>query len=128
MTKAEALDYWFGVDKQVFVAEDGSGEIVGTYYLRPNQHGGGAHVANCGFMTRTTAIGRGVARAMCQHSLGQARAQGYRAMQFNFVISSNAAAIGLWVSQGFVEVGRLPLAFDHPSLGPVDALVLFRNL
>src|SRR5262245_34141736 len=89
--EAEALAYWFAPEKEAFVAEE-NGVIVGTYFIRPNQAGGGRHVCNCGYMTRTDAIGRGVARAMCQHSMDHARVRGYRAMQFNFVVSTNERA------------------------------------
>ena len=127
MTEANALAYWLGEDRETFVAEE-SGEILGTYYLRPNQAGGGNHICNCGYMTRAAATGRGVARAMCQHSLDYARQRGYRGMQFNFVVSSNTRAVALWQSFGFEIVGRLPQAFHHPTLGYVDALVMFRCL
>ena len=109
------------------MAESG-GEILGTYYLRANQPGGGAHVANCGFMTASAAAGRGVARAMCAHALAHARARGFRAMQFNFVVSTNERAVRLWRGLGFEIVGRLPGAFDHPVHGEVDALVMFQRL
>jgi ribosomal protein S18 acetylase RimI-like enzyme len=96
--------------------------------MRANQQGGGSHVANCGYMTALEASGRGVARAMCAHSLEHARARGFRAMQFNFVVASNARAVALWQSLGFEIVGRLPEAFAHPQLGLVDALVMYRKL
>ncbi|MEQ8309842.1 MAG: N-acetyltransferase [Sphingopyxis sp.] len=128
MPKAAALAYWFGADKEVFVATDESGAILGTYYLRANQAGGGAHVCNAGYMTGAAATGRGVARAMCQHSIDHAKARGFRAMQFNFVVSTNVRAIGLWQSLGFEVVGRLPGAFAHPAEGFADALVMFRTL
>jgi ribosomal protein S18 acetylase RimI-like enzyme len=127
MTEAQALAYWSRSDHETFVAE-ADGEVVGTYYLRPNHAGGGKHVCNCGYVTSATATGRGVARAMCEHSLEQARRRGYRAMQFNFVVSSNKRAVALWKSMGFYVVGRLPGAFEHPALGYVDALVMFRAL
>jgi ribosomal protein S18 acetylase RimI-like enzyme len=127
MSEAEALAYWMGPDRETFVAEEG-GAIVGTYYLRANQPGGGTHVANCGYVTAAVARGRGVARAMGTHSLQQARERGFRAMQFNFVIGTNEPAIRLWQSLGFAIVGRLPGAFLHPSLGYVDALVMFQAL
>ncbi|HEX8192139.1 MAG TPA: GNAT family N-acetyltransferase [Allosphingosinicella sp.] len=127
MTEAEALAYWTGPDRQTFVAVD-EGEVVGTYYLRANQAGGGRHVCNCGYMTSPAASGRGVARAMCAHSLEQARTDGFRAMQFNFVVSTNERAVRLWQSLGFDIVGRLPGAFEHPHLGFVDALVMYRTL
>ncbi len=123
----EAVSYWLGADKETFVAQENDA-VVGTYYMRPNQHGGGGHVCNCGYMTSTTAIGRGVARAMCEHSLQHARSRGYRAMQFNFVVSTNTRAVALWQRLGFEIVGRLPLAFQHPTHGYVDALVMFQAL
>ena len=101
---------------------------MGTYYLRANNQGGGAHVANCGYIVAASASGRGIARAMCTHSLARARARGFRAMQFNFVISSNERAVRLWQSCGFELVGRLQDAFEHPRLGLVDALVMYRKL
>ena len=127
MIREEALAYWKTPGHEVFVAEE-NGEILGTYYLRANQKGGGAHVANCGYMTAPWASGRGVARAMCQHSLKHAKERGFRAMQFNFVVSSNERAVRLWRSMGFEVVGRLPVAFLHPTLGYVDALVMYRQL
>jgi len=126
-TEAEALAYWLAPNNEVFVAEDG-GTILGTYYLRPNQGGGGRHVCNGGYMTSADARGRGVARLMCEHSLNLARSRGCRAMQFNFVVSTNERAVRLWQSLGFEIVGRLPGAFDHPMHGYVDALVMFRAL
>jgi L-amino acid N-acyltransferase YncA len=127
MDREQALAYWFSSGHAVFVAED-DGAVLGTYYVRANQKGGGAHVANCGYMTATQASGRGVASAMCEHSLEYARAHGFRAMQFNFVVSSNKTAIHLWEKFGFDTIGRLPDAFLHPSLGYVDALVMYRLL
>ncbi len=127
MSREAALAYWTRADTETFVAEEG-GRILGTYYMRPNQAGGGNHVCNCGYVTATHAAGRGVARLMCLHSLDHARGQGYRAMQFNFVVSSNERAVRLWQSLGFDIVGRLPLAFDHPELGYIDALVMFQAL
>ncbi|MBJ7438324.1 MAG: GNAT family N-acetyltransferase [Sphingopyxis sp.] len=127
MREDEALAYWLGADKAAFVAE-ADGVILGTYYLRANQAGGGRHVCNAGYMTGAAATGRGVARAMCLHSIDHARARGFRAMQFNFVVSSNVRAVGLWQSLGFDIVGRLPGAFDHPQDGLVDALVMYRTL
>jgi L-amino acid N-acyltransferase YncA len=127
MDREQALAYWFSSNHAVFVAEE-DGEVLGTYYLRANQRGGGAHIGNCGYMTATKASGRGVASAMCAHSLECARSHGFRAMQFNFVLSSNLSAIHLWQKFGFATVGRVPDAFLHPSLGYVDALVMYRTL
>jgi ribosomal protein S18 acetylase RimI-like enzyme len=127
MPRGAALAYWTDPAHEVFVAEE-AGAILGTYFLQANQRGGGAHVANCGYMTATQATGRGVARAMCAHSLDLAREHGFRAMQFNFVVSTNVRAVRLWESIGFAIVGRLPQAFQHPTLGYVDALVMYRHL
>lgn len=125
--RKQALAYWLAPAHEVFVAVD-EGRLVGSYYLRPNQLGGGAHVANCGYLTAIAERGRGVARTMCAHSLDRARSGGFRAMQFNFVVSSNERAVRLWQSFGFEVVGRLPEAFHHPQLGFVDSLVMFRIL
>lgn len=122
-----ALAHWTAPDRAVFVAED-AGAVVGTYYMRANQPGGGAHVCNCGFVTAAGAEGRGIARAMLDHALAEARARGYRGMQFNFVIETNTRAIALWQRAGFGIVGRLPGAFHHPTAGYVDALVMYRSL
>jgi ribosomal protein S18 acetylase RimI-like enzyme len=127
ISRNDALAYWFSPEHETFVAEEG-GTILGTYFLRANQRGGGAHVANCGYVTAQQATGRGVARAMCLHSLDIARERGFRAMQFNFVLSTNERAIRLWTTLGFATVGRLPGAFLHPAHGYVDALVMYRAL
>ena len=127
MSEAEAVAYWMAPDKETFVAEQ-EGVVLGTYYMRPNQAGGGRHVCNCGYMTSAAATGRGIARRMCEHSLEHARSRGYRAMQFNFVVSTNERAVRLWQSLGFEIVGRLPGAFNHPSAGYVDAFVMYRRL
>jgi len=127
MSRDEALAWWHGPGHEVFVAED-AGSALGTYFLQPNQKGPGSHVANCGYATASRATGRGVARAMCAHSLEHARARGYRAMQFNIVVGTNAPAVHLWTSMGFQTLCRVPGAFRHPTLGFVDALVMFREL
>jgi ribosomal protein S18 acetylase RimI-like enzyme len=127
MSKDEALAWWFSTEKEPFVWEE-NGAVLGTYFLKANQQGGGAHVANCGYVTSVAAQGRGIARAMCLHSLERAKERGFRAMQFNFVVSSNTRAVKLWSSLGFETVGRLPLVFKHPTLGFVDALVMVRQL
>jgi ribosomal protein S18 acetylase RimI-like enzyme len=127
MTREEALDYWFFGGHEVFVAEV-DGRVAGTYFLQANQRGGGAHVANCGYVTASGAEGKGVARAMCAHSLEHAKKRGFRAMQFNFVVASNERAVELWKSMGFETVGRLPGAFLHPVKGYTDAFVMYKLL
>ncbi|UYO00591.1 MAG: GNAT family N-acetyltransferase [Devosia sp.] len=119
--------YWLMPSHEVFVAE-GDGRVLGTYYLMANQAGNGAHVANCGYMTAPEARGRGIARSMCLHSLERARERGFRAMQFNHVVSTNIGAVALWQKLGFDIVGTLPEAFHHPAHGYVDAYVMFQTL
>src|SRR5690349_2118180 len=97
MTRNEALSFWSSPGNEEYVAEK-EALIVGTYFLRRNQRGGGSHVANCGYITAQTHLGRGIARAMCLHSLARARDLGFRAMQYNFVISTNDRAVRLWQS------------------------------
>ena len=151
MSREEALAYWFRADTQTYVAElhrQSVGEavgfpgtatpsptggmkdqvIVGTYILRPSQSGGGSHVANAAFMVASDAQGCGVGRAMAEHCLNEARRVGFRAMQFNYVISTNTPAIRLWQELGFEIVGTLPGAFRHPEKGYVDVYVMFRSL
>lgn len=127
ISREDALAYWYSAGHTVFVADD-AGTIVGTYYLRANNRGGGGHVANCGYVVAPEAFGRGIAQAMCSHSLDQGRRRGFAAMQFNFVIASNERAVRLWQRMGFAIAGRLPGAFQHPRLGLVDAYVMLRNL
>ena len=127
MVRDEALAHWFAPDRSVFVADDG-GEIAGTYYLRANRPGPGAHVANAGFMVSGNAGGKGVGQVLCEHALATAKARGFAAMQFNFVVASNDRAVRLWQRMGFAEIGRAPDAFLHPRLGLVDSLVMYRRL
>ena len=127
ISRVVALAYWCGPDRTVWVTVRDH-QVIGTYYLRPNQPAGGCHVCNCGFVTNPQLQGQGVARAMVTHALGAARTAGYRAMQFNFVVSTNERALGLWQRVGFDIVGRLPEAFQHPLHGYVDALVMYRRL
>lgn len=127
LNDAGVLAYWLGPGHEVFVAER-DGAVLGTYFLMANQHGNGAHVANCGYITAPAGRGQGIARAMCEHSLERARQRGFRAMQFNHVVSTNTAAVGLWQKLGFAIVGTLPGAFRHPTHGYVDSYVMFRAL
>jgi len=127
MSREEALAYWFGSPTGTYVAEQNE-KIVGTYILKPNRPALGAHVANASFMVAPAAQHRGIGRAMGDHCLSEARRLGYRAMQFNFVVSTNESAVQLWKKLGFKIVGTLPGAFRHPQKGYVDAYVMFRDL
>jgi ribosomal protein S18 acetylase RimI-like enzyme len=148
ISREDALVYWFAPGTRTYVADgDAIGDgvavpgkptasptiirarrILGTYILRPNQSGGGAHVANAGFMVSASARGQGLGRAMAEHCLSEARRLGFRAMQFNYVISTNTAAICLWQDLGFEIVGRLPSAFRYSDKGYVDVYVMYRSL
>ncbi len=125
--REEALKIWLHIPRQTFVAEV-DGRILGTYYLKTNQAGPGSHVCNCGYMVASQARGRGIATALCEHSQQVAVELGYQAMQFNFVASSNEGAVRLWHQLGFATVWRLPKAFNHPTKGFVDALVMYKWL
>lgn len=123
-----ARHLWLAAPRATYLAEDGAGTALGTYYIKTNAAGGGAHVCNCGYVTAAAAAGQGVATALCRHSQQVARALGYRAMQFNLVVASNTRAVALWQREGFDIAGTLPRVFDHPRLGPVDAHVMLKDL
>ena len=126
-TKEQALNIWLKAPRKTFVFEE-NGKILGTYYLKTNQAGPGSHVCNCGYMVSSQARGKGLATSMCKHSQEIAKELGYKAMQFNFVASSNEGAVRLWTKLGFEIVGNLPKAFNHPVNGYVDALVMYKWL
>jgi ribosomal protein S18 acetylase RimI-like enzyme len=125
--EATGRTYFASPEKTNFVAVL-DGEILGASYVRANQQGGGSHIANCGYMTSPAARGRGIARALCAHSIEYCREQGFRGIQFNFVVSTNEPAVHLWQTFGFETVARLPEAYRHPRLGYVDALVMYKRL
>lgn len=118
---------WMKAPRATWLAEI-AGQPFGTFYIKTNQAGGGAHVCNAGFVVAPTARGRGLARAMCLRAQDEARSFGYLAMQFNFVVETNTGAIALWQDMGFETVGRLPRAFRHPRAGLVDARVMYKWL
>jgi ribosomal protein S18 acetylase RimI-like enzyme len=128
ISEPEARKAWIEVPSATWVAVDEAGQVLGTYFIKPNQPGLGAHVCNCGYVVAASAQGRGIAASMCEHSQELARSMGFRAMQFNFVVATNERAIRLWQRLGFEVVGRLPGAFHHQALGFVDALVMFKTL
>jgi RimJ/RimL family protein N-acetyltransferase len=127
-TAEEIRRVWIEAPARTFVACEQGGRIVGTYYIKANQPGLGAHVCNCGYVVAPRAQGSGFAARMCEHSQAEALAMGFRAMQFNLVVATNTRAIRLWERLGFAVVGRLPGAFNHQQLGYVDALVMFKTL
>lgn len=123
----DAFAYWFGPGVTSYVAED-DGQIIGMYKLIANQRDLGAHVANASFMVSSSASGKGVGRQMGEHCLQEAQKAGFKAIQFNFVVSTNQAAVALWQKLGFSIVGTVPKVFRHKSLGYVDAYVMHRFL
>ncbi|NER61843.1 GNAT family N-acetyltransferase [Pseudomonas sp. MAFF212428] len=123
----QARQLWLELPLHTWVVED-AGELLGSYYLKANAAGPGSHVSNCGYMVSEAARGRGVARMMCEHSQRVARNEGFVAMQFNSVVSSNEVAVALWQKLGFETVGRLPKAYRHARLGLVDCLVMYKWL
>lgn len=125
--REQALAIWLATGVETFVAEN-NGRLTGTYILKPNQMGPGDHVANCAYMVHPEARRLGIGRQMAEHSLERARARGFRAMQYNLVVSTNTGAIRLWQRLGFAIVGTLPAAFRHPGHGDVDAYIMYRRL
>lgn len=128
ISETEARVLWVEQSQAVMVALDATGALVGTYYLRPNSLCLGAHVANAGYVVAQPCRGEGIGSRLCQHSLQAARQLGFRAMQFNLVVSSNTAGIRCWERNGFRTVGILPGAFRHRQLGYVDAHVMVQGL
>ena len=128
ITEEKARAAWVEQSQAVMVAVDPAGAVVGTYYLRPNSLALGAHVANAGYVVSQHCRRQGIGSRLCQHSLQAARRLGFRAMQFNLVVSTNSAGIRCWQRNGFQVVGTLPGAFRHRQLGYVDALVMIQAL
>lgn len=126
-TERDAVGYFLGPGITCFVAEAES-RVIGMYKLIPNRIGRGSHVANASFMVDPKAQGRGAGRGLGEHCLNEAKRQGYTAMQFNFVVSTNTTGVALWKKLGFEIVGTLPKAFRHAILGDVDAYVMHRFL
>lgn len=124
--RAEAYHVWMEQPTMTYVAEDDTGMIVGTAFIKPNQPGLGSHVCNAGFMVRADQRGKGIGRLLGDHVVQEATRMGFRAMQFNMVVSTNQAGVRLWQQLGFSIVGTLPLAFHHQTLGFVDAYIMYR--
>lgn len=127
--EAEARASWMVTPPgRVVVATDDEGGVLGTanmYANRPNQ---GSHVASGSLMVARKARGRGAGRRLIQDMIGWATSQGFRAIQFNAVVASNLAAVRLYESEGFRITGAAPGGFIHPAEGPVDLLILWRDL
>ena len=128
ITEEDAHKVWIELPQETFVTVDEGGRIVGTYYIKPNQPGLGAHVCNCGYIVAENARGKGVASALCAHSQDMARTLGFKAMQYNLVVSTNTGAIRLWKKFGFQLIGLLPKAFNSKKQGYVDACIMYKEL
>jgi len=128
ISEEEAHKAWVLNPKATYIAVDQDDTILGTYYIKPNQPGLGNHICNCGYIVSEDARGQGIASAMCEHSQEEAVKQGFRAMQYNLVVSTNSGAVRLWKKLGFDVVGTIPEAFHHPLLGYVDAFVMYKRL
>lgn len=126
-TEREAYRFWLELPTATYIALTNS-KIVGTYCLKPNQLELGSHVCNAGYMVSSQARSQGVGRVMCAHSLKEAVRLGFKAMQFNLVVSTNTKAFNLWQDMGFEVIGRLPKAFNHKDKGFVDAYIMYQWL
>jgi ribosomal protein S18 acetylase RimI-like enzyme len=123
----EMIAFWFSPEKHVYVAEE-NGEILGTYWLKANQPGLGDHIGNGGYMVSPDAKGKGIGKQMALHSIEEGRRIGYHAIQFNFVVKSNTAAVNLWKSVGFEVIGEIPDAIRHKQNGLTNAYIMYRRL
>ena len=128
-TPKESLsNYWFADQMETFVALDDNEEIIGTYFIKPNQIDLGNHIANCGYMVDPRSQGKGIGKQLCEHSIGIAKDRGYLGIQFNIVVSTNTGAVKLWQKCGFTIIGTTPKGFRHQTLGLVDTHIMFKNL
>jgi len=128
ISEEEAYNFWITKPDGTYVAVDEAEKIVGTYTIKPNQHGNGAHVCTCGYIVASEARGQGIASKMCKHSQQEALGMGFLAMQYNLVVSTNAAAIKVWKRNGFIIIGTVPNAFKHPDFGFIDAFIMYKKL
>ncbi len=125
--KEDIYTYWLSSTMHTYVLEN-EGKILGSYYLKPNQVGYGSHIANGGYMTHPAARGKGIGKLLCEHSITNAKALGFKAIQFNMVVSTNSIAVDLWKKYGFKIIGTIPEAFNHHQLGYVDAYIMYQKI
>jgi ribosomal protein S18 acetylase RimI-like enzyme len=128
ITEKDAYKAWIEQPLLTYVATDENNQVLGSYYNKTNQPALGAHDCNCGYIVGDNARGRGVATEMCEHSQREAVNQGFTAMQYNLVVSTNEGAVHLWKKQGLDLIGTLPGASQHQQLGFVDAYVMYKQL
>lgn len=126
ISEEAALEYWCGADRKTFVLDNGA--VEGTFYIKANQLGGGAHIANAGFAVHASSAGKGYAEKMLVFAEDFARKNGFLSMQFNFVVSTNIAAIRIWERNGYQQIGQIPDAFQHPEHGLVNANIYYKRL
>jgi len=126
-TRAQIEASWIN-DKNLIYGAETEGEIVGAYIIKPNHPGHGAHVANAAYMVDSRFRGHGIGRKLAAHSIEMARNAGYRAMQYNMVVSTNENAVHLWKAHGFEIIGTIPEGFLHHEHGYVDAYIMYRKL
>ena len=126
-TREQIEDSWIHLDNLIGVSEV-NGIVAGAYIIKANQPGYGNHVANAAYMVDTAFRGKSIGKLLCAHSLEAAKAAGYRAMQFNLVVSTNTAAIRTWKAFGFKRIGVVPEGFYQEGAGYVDAYIFHRFL
>jgi GNAT superfamily N-acetyltransferase len=129
VTEERAREMWMlPPPGRTVIAVDADGTVLGTAKMNPNHMGPAAHISGASFMVAPEHAGRGVGRALGEHALDWARAEGYRAMQFNAVVESNTRAVSLWRSLGFEILATIPDGFRHPTDGYVGLHVMYRRL
>ena len=126
-SKDEAFSIWFDESYDTYIAKLDD-EIVGAYVIRPGHRDLGSHIANAAYIVADKHRGKGFGRNLGEHSIEQARRLGYKALQFNYVVSSNKVAIELWRKLGFSIVGTIPAAYNHPELGYIDIHIMHRKI
>jgi len=127
MNESSAYSLWCEAPLKCFVYEE-QGQVLASYYLKANAMGPSLHICNCGYMVSPLAAGKGIAKQLCEHSQEIARALGFKAMQFNSVVSTNTVAVSLWQKLGYEVIGTIPKAYNHPKLGYVDSLIMYKWL
>ena len=128
MSDADIIRYWFTETALYVAIDDTSGTVIGTFVIRDNKPGRGAHICNAGFMVDPAHRRKGIGGAMCDRAIIEATAAGYRGMQFNVVVSTNIASITLWRQKGFTIIGTVPGGYRHKTAGFVDLYIMFREL
>jgi L-amino acid N-acyltransferase YncA len=128
MTPDRSLAYWMSAPGTHCFVADAKGKVAGVCAVRPNRTGRGGHVANASFIVHPSYRKQGIAKAMGKKALSFAKKEGYKAMQFNFVVSANQTAVELWMDFGFKVVGTLPKNFKHATKGKVDVYIMHKFL